>query len=196
MIVAKYVRGVSYILAINCDTLFISACPCRIIVASEDLRNASSDSRKRIALTPRAPVAAGIDNSGNQGRLQLFNSAEQPCEGTSAIKCTAGPLRISGRLACRDALSSSCHVPARMCRSCVCGCSCLERMRLPLHGSAHRREVHAFEQEHPKHAVLPDVDSTHDSPSKKCMLCTDAERAAYQEWGHLSRRQHQQQLHC
>ena len=53
----------------NSDTILVNAGACRRIVASEYLSNASSDSGKRILLTFRAPVAAGIDHSGDQGRL-------------------------------------------------------------------------------------------------------------------------------
>ena len=67
--VVQHMRRECCISEDNCNTFLMNAGACRRIVASEDLSNASSDSGKRILLTFRAPVAAGIDHSGDQGGL-------------------------------------------------------------------------------------------------------------------------------
>ena len=98
------------------DTLLMRACACRLTEAGQTLIDASSDIGEHIILVPSAPVAAGIDHSGDQGRLQPAKAAEQPCQGAWDINHTKGPLRVPGTsyFACWDLLSSSCHVPARM----------------------------------------------------------------------------------
>ena len=96
MNIVNHESGVRCIVGDCYDTLLMSACACRLTEASQTLSNASSDIGELIILAPGAPVAAGIDHSGDRGRLQPSEAAEQPCQGTWGITNTEGPLRIPG----------------------------------------------------------------------------------------------------
>lgn len=177
----------------------MSAYPCRLTEASQTLSDASPDSGKRIILTPRAPVAAGIDHSGDQGRLQPSEAAEQPCQGARDIHHTEGALRIPGWFVCRDLLSSSCHAcacrsgiqsTAILCAHAWSACACRP---MPARIGGRCSPPRACTPRSMMCSLRAIVGSTLNVGPKKDMLWVDAERATHQERGRLPRRQHQRQ---